>query len=221
MSILQRVDNLLKDQLTQGPLSGTHIPVTFDTPDQQWTARRSGPCVNVFLHTVEEDTTRRGTGTVSIVDEDGTVVGYQNPDRHFTLAYLITVWAQTVSDEHHLLGRLLQWCAATEELTLPPPPHDTAPGARHHITVRLRGNSGSPSEESSGTRIWSTLGTPARPALELTLTVPLPQQPTPASPAPAHGATLRAAQFPARHQTAATQPPRRPARPQRRVEEVE
>lgn len=49
MSVVQHVDDILRAQLCQGPLKGTRIPVTFDTPGPQWVAHCDSPCVNLFL----------------------------------------------------------------------------------------------------------------------------------------------------------------------------
>lgn len=216
MSVVQHVDDILRELLRRGPLEGTRIPVTLDTPGPEWAAHRDGPCVNIFLHAVEEDATRCQSGDIGIVDEDGAVIGYRKPPRYFTLSYLVTVWAQSVADEHRVLGRLLEWCADTEELLAPE--HD---GRR--FTMRLRGCGGPEGEGSVAARVWSALGTPPRPALDLVVTVPLERRATEAAPAPVHGAALRIRRLP----PSAEQTPRRedapdrgPGRPRRNVKEV-
>ncbi|MFF4409947.1 DUF4255 domain-containing protein [Streptomyces sp. NPDC001262] len=213
MSVVQRVDDALKEGLGRGPLSGSRIPVTFDTPGSEWSARRSGPCVNVFLHSVEEDAQRTQTGRIGVVDEEGTVIGYRRPPRYFVLSYLVTVWAQTVADEHRLLGRLLEWCAVTEELALPQDGFGPQPD---RLGLRVRATGGE-SSETPASRVWSSLGTPARPGLDLVVTVPLEREPIGTGPAPVHGLALRTGRLPARPED---DPAPRSARPRRRVEEV-
>lgn len=217
MSVVQHVDDLLRELLHQGPLEGTRIPVTFETPGPQWAAHRDSPCVNIFLHTLEEDATRSQSGDIGIVDEDGAVIGYRKPPRYFALSYLVTVWAQTVADEHRVLGGLLEWCADTEELL--PPEHD---GRR--FTMRLRGCAGPESEGGVAARVWSALGTPPRPALDLVVTVPLERRATEAVPAPVRGATLRFRRLsPSEGETGPRgedSSDRGPGRPRRNVKEV-
>ncbi|MBH1939190.1 DUF4255 domain-containing protein [Streptomyces sp. AV19] len=215
MNIVQQVDTALKNGLLQGPLQGAGISVAFDTPDSAWIARRTGPCVNAFLHSVDEDHSRAQAGNIGVVDEEGNVVGYRRPPRHFRLSYLVTVWAQSVQDEHRMLGRLLEWCAETEELTLPE-------GGNRRLTLRLRGTGKEKlvTEDNPAARLWTTLSIPTRPALDLLITVPLERQTTEAMPAPTRGAALRARQLSTHGNRPVSRPQGRPGRPGRNVTEI-
>lgn len=235
MSVVQWVDETLKNELTRGPLRASAVPVSFDTPDSDWAARRSGPCVNLFLYGIEEDSSRNQSGGVSVIDEQGTVIGYGSPPRYFRLTYLVSVWAQSVQDEHRMLGSLLEWCVRTDELVADP----RRPGDLSRVAVNLQETDGG--SESAASRLWSSLGTPARPVLDLAVTVPLRKPDERSSPAPAKGMGLRARQLDgfvapgrnedtARHTAAPdsgpsgpdTGPRTRPGpgRPRRKVEEI-
>ncbi|MFF4606425.1 DUF4255 domain-containing protein [Streptomyces sp. NPDC001339] len=230
MSVVHRVDETLKEGLLRGPLRGAHVQVLFETPDSDWAARRSGPCVNVFLYGIEEDSSRSQSGGVSVIDEQGAVVGYGAPPRFFRLTYLVSVWAQSVQDEHRMLGTLLEWCVRTEELTLTPAGSGSgaAPGSGSgsaggadggtRLSLGLRETP--PGAESAASRLWSSLGTPARPVLDLVVTVPLGRPVQDTGPAPAMGLALRARQLPDTEQPAgdpASAPPAsEPGRPVRR-----
>ncbi|WP_328667223.1 DUF4255 domain-containing protein [Streptomyces sp. NBC_00322] len=190
MSLVQQVDETLRAELMRGPLRGTNIQLSFDTPDADWAARRSGPCVNLFLYGVEEDTSRSQSGGVTVLDEQGTVIGNTGPPRYFRLTYLVSVWAQSAQDEHGVLGTLLEWCVCTEELVAHAPPGGNGGSRRLSLGLREAGDT----PETTASRLWPTLGISARPALDLAVTVPVSRPTEESGPAPAKGMHLRARQ---------------------------
>lgn len=214
MSIVQHVDDTLEKELRHGPLHGVNARIDFETPDSDWAARRSGLCVNLFLHSVEEDVVQRQSGDSSVIDEHGVVVAYRHPTRFFRLGYALTVWARSPRDEHRLLGTLLEWCVATEQLS----PY---PGAGPLVLKLRETREGA---EPLTAKLWSALGTPPRPALDLLVTVPVARPSTVVGTEPVGGLTLRAARLDP--PTAPEERPVRPARPQgarrprRNVEEI-
>ncbi|MFZ3475137.1 DUF4255 domain-containing protein [Streptomyces sp. 4.24] len=170
MSIVQHVDDTLERELRAGPLRGVAAEIAFETPNSDWAARRSGLCLNLFLHNIEEDTKRRQAGDTNVIDENGVVVGRSKPARTFRLAYAMTVWGHSPRDEHQLLGTLLEWCVATEQLTPTPSPH-AGSSLSERPTLHLRDVP--EGAESPVAKLWSGLGTPARPVLDLLVTVPV------------------------------------------------
>lgn len=216
MSIVQHVDDTLEKELRRGPLHSVNAQVVFETPNSDWSARRSGLCVNLFLHSIEEDTTQRQTGDSSVIDEHGVVVGYHRPARHFRLGYALTVWGQSPRDEHRLLGTLLEWCVATERLT-PYPGLSAGP-----LSLKLRETP--EGAEPLATKLWSSLGTPARPVLDLMVTVPVTRPGATVETEPVKGLTLRAARLDPpvtpEDPPAPAPRPRGTRRPRRNVEEI-
>ncbi|MEC4017983.1 DUF4255 domain-containing protein [Streptomyces sp. H27-D2] len=214
MSVVQQVDETLKKELLSGPLRAANVQVSFETPDSDWAARRSGPCVNVFLYGIEEDSSRSQSGGGSVIDEEGTVVGRSRPPRFFRLAYLVSVWAQSVQDEHRMLGVLLEWCVCTGELIST----GTADGGKRRLSLGLRETA--VGAESASSRLWPGLGTAPRPVVDLLVTVPISEPTEEAGPAPGKGMALRARQLLVSQ--AHDQPLERagPARPRRNVEEI-
>lgn len=211
MSIVRHVDETLEKELRQGPLKGVHTEIAFETPNSDWAARRSGLCVNVFLHSLEEDGSQRQAGEISVVDEQGVVVGHEQPTRYFRLGYALTVWGQSPRDEHSMLGTLLEWCVRTEHLT--PAPGPTVPGP---LTLKLRETP--EGVESPAQKLWSGLGTPARPVLDLLITVPLTRPGTTVTTPPIRDLALRT-----RHLDGAQARRNRPGRPsglRRNIEEI-
>ncbi|MCL6302594.1 DUF4255 domain-containing protein [Streptomyces kronopolitis] len=190
MSVVHQVDDSLRAELQRGPLQAADIQVSFDTPDADWAARRAGPCVNLFLYGIEEDAARSQSGDVSIVDAQGTVVGYAGPPRYFRLTYLVSVWAQSVQDEHQLLGTLLEWCVRTEELMVHASSSLDGTGTSSRLALRLR--EAGDATEAVASRLWSSLGIAARPALDLAVTIPLSKPLEEVGPAPVEGMRLMA-----------------------------
>ncbi|MFD9635071.1 Pvc16 family protein [Streptomyces violascens] len=215
MNIVQRVDDTFEKELRQGPLRGVNAQIVFETPNSDWAARRSGLCVNLFLHSVEEDVAQRQSGETSIIDENGVVVGYTPPARFFKLGYALTVWGHSPRDEHLLFGTLLEWCVATEQLT-PQSSKPTSP-----LTLKLRETP--EGSEPMAMKLWPSLGTPARPVLDLLVTIPVSKPGTKVETEPIRSVTLRARTMepPAPEDTPFRPPrPRGTARPRRRVEEI-
>lgn len=184
MNVVQQADRSLETELLRGPLRGVNAPVVFETPDADWAARRSGPCVNAFLYGVEEDVPRRQTGESSIIDEEGVVVGYNSPKRFFRLGYALTVWGTSPREEHRVLGALLEWCVCTDKLA---PSGDGIAGGG--LPVKLRENT--LGTQSPVSRLWTGLGTAARPVLDLIVTVPVGLPGSAVGTEPVRGLTLR------------------------------
>ncbi|MEU2834778.1 Pvc16 family protein [Streptomyces lavendulae] len=216
MSIVQQIDDALERQLLQGPLRGINAQVSFDPPTADWAARRSGPCLNAFLYGLEEDLSQRQSGELSVIDEQGVVIGYDRPSRFFTLGYALTVWGDNPRDEHRMLGTLLEWAVATDHLV--PNPSSRSTGL---LALNLRENH--TGTESPAAKIWLGLGPAARPILDLLVTVPVTGPGTPVTTEPVSGLALRAARL---DPPLSEERPRRPprprgtARPHRYIEEI-
>ncbi|MFE3553436.1 DUF4255 domain-containing protein [Streptomyces sp. NPDC059193] len=221
MSIVQHVDETLERELRAGPLSGVNAEIAFETPNSDWAARRSGLCLNLFLHSIEEDTAKRQAGDTNVIDENGVVVGRSKPPRSFRLGYAMTVWGHSPRDEHRLLGTLLEWCVATERLT-PAPSVYGGTSLLERPTLHLR--EVPDGAESPASKLWSGLGTPARPVLDLLVTVPVSPPGTKVTTEPIREFGLRAATLdppivPPEPRPRAPRP-RGTARPRRNVEEL-
>ncbi|MFZ3475678.1 DUF4255 domain-containing protein [Streptomyces sp. 4.24] len=221
MSIVQHVDDTLERELRAGPLSGVNAEIAFETPNSDWAARRSGLCLNLFLHSIEEDMKKRQAGDTNVIDENGIVIGRSKPARSFRLGYAMTVWGHSPRDEHRLLGTLLEWCVATERLTPAPSLYAGTPLVERP-TLELR--EVPDGAESPAAKLWSGLGTPARPVLDLLVTVPVSPPGTKVATAPIREFGLRAATLDP--PVVPPEPPHRPprprgtARPRRNVEEI-
>ncbi|MGW5119665.1 DUF4255 domain-containing protein [Streptomyces noursei] len=221
MSIVQHVDDTLERELRAGPLRGVNAEIAFETPNSDWAARRSGLCLNLFLHSIEEDVKRRQSGDSSIIDEHGVIVGYNRPTRYFHLSYALTVWGHSPRDEHRLLGTLLEWTVATHHLV------PTSGAATHAVPsgpLDLKLRETPQGAEAPAAKLWSALGTPARPVLDLLVTAPVTRPSTTVTTPPIRDFGLRATHVdpPVTTVDHPHRPPRPrgTARPRRNIEEV-
>ncbi|MFL5677012.1 MAG: DUF4255 domain-containing protein, partial [Chloroflexota bacterium] len=105
--MIHDVDQLLDRLVRKEALNGSSVELVFDAPTKDWVARRSGPCVNLYLYDIREDLQRRVPIWEDARGSDGTVNGRKQPPRRFRLAYLVTAWTQRPEDEHRLLSSLL------------------------------------------------------------------------------------------------------------------
>jgi len=91
--------------------------VRFEAPDPRWAAHPPEPCfVDLFLHSVRQDTRGRESGWSDVRDGDGRVVGRRPAAQYYRFSYLVTAWAgasaqEGVAAEHETLGLLLNGCA--------------------------------------------------------------------------------------------------------------
>ncbi len=57
--VIQDVDQLLEKLVKKEALNGSSVELVFEAPTKDWVARRSGPCVNLYLYDIREDLQRR------------------------------------------------------------------------------------------------------------------------------------------------------------------
>ncbi len=167
--MIQDVDQLLERLVKQEALSGSSVELEFDAPTKDWVARRSGPCVNLYLYDIREDLQRRVPTWEDARGTDGTVSGRRQPPRRFRLAYLVTAWTQRPEDEHRLLSSLLVCMLRNPMLK----PGDLG-GALDETDLPVYIEVGQPeSQERSLADIWTALGGELKPSLDVVVTAPI------------------------------------------------
>jgi len=91
--------------------------IDFGSPDALAADRpRRRPLVNLFLHTVEEDTSGLAAADVRLRDPDGRIRSALLPTRRYAVTYEVTAWAADVTEEHRLLGAVLSAHAGRDTL---------------------------------------------------------------------------------------------------------
>lgn len=99
-------ESIKKLVITKGELAPSQVDVEFEAPDREWSASISKPTVNIYLYDIRENHQLRGTEWVINHNSDGTATRKKSPSR-IDISYLITVWANDVSDEHRLLWHVM------------------------------------------------------------------------------------------------------------------
>jgi hypothetical protein len=186
--VIHEVDEVLKDLLGGGALTGSGIDVSFEAPTRDWAARRNAPVVNAYLYDIREDVARRQRGQAAVRDERDVVVRRRQPPRWFRLSYLVTAWTKTPQDEHRLLSAVLANLIPREII-----PAGELPGALGALGLAVPVNvAGVQTESRSLAEIWSALGGELKPSLDLVVTAPFPAYPEyDAGPPVTEGAVVR------------------------------
>src|SRR5436190_11948445 len=96
--MLTYVDESLESYLRATvPLSASDIDVSFDVPNDEWSAKLTRPTVNLHLWDVRRSVTRSVTG-VEHVERDGVQFRRLALPR-VELRYFVTVWSSDARDE--------------------------------------------------------------------------------------------------------------------------
>jgi hypothetical protein len=167
--VIHDVDQLLERLVRRDALNGSAVDLVFDAPTKDWVARRSGPCVNLYLYDIREDLQRRVPIWEDSRAADGTVNGRRQPPRRFRLAYLVTAWTQRPEDEHRLLSSLLL-CMLRNPMLKPGDLGGSLDAADLPVYIEV----GQPeTQERSLADIWSALGGELKPSLDVVVTAPV------------------------------------------------
>lgn len=187
--MIHEVDEAIRRLLADGGVPGGGGELVFDAPTREWTARRTGPTVNVFLYDIREDLSRRRSGTAEEHDDAGMITGWRDPPRWYQLSYLVTAWTNRPADEHRLLSEALTCLSRTDSLV---PRWLTGTLAELGLSIPLE-TAGPVSEGRAATDVWSALGGELKPAIDLRVTAPLAGQRIPAGPPVTEGIVVRTA----------------------------
>ncbi len=164
------LDETIKQLLVKnGDLNTSEIDIAFDVPDREWSASVSKPTVNLYLYDVRENLALRGTEwTVQTSSNGNSATRRKNPSR-IDLSYLVTVWANSVEDQHRLLWRVLATL-----FRYPTLPQESLLGSLagqnyliHTTTAQPDGLFGSLSD------FWATLDSGIKPSINYVVTLPL------------------------------------------------
>lgn len=167
--MITEIDDALRS-LLRAHLTGdaSEVEIAFDQPDEEWASRQNGPTVNLYLYDVSENLARREMMYEAIRDESGRVVERRPPPRRFDLAYLVSAWTQRAEDEHRLVDTLLSTLLSYEVI---PDEHLDASLRDHPLPIRLVAGRPRP-DERKATDIWSAVGGPLKPSIDLLVTTP-------------------------------------------------
>jgi Pvc16 N-terminal domain len=165
--MISDIDASLTTMFKAEALSGGEADVVFDAPTTDWSARRSGPAVNVFLYDIREDPARRDIGATVTRDHTGRITGRKVGLRYYRLSYLISAWTKRPEDEHRLLGQLLEMLLEVDRI---PPKYLKGRFTQETIILQLAQATGA---EKSMSELWGALGGELKPSLDLIAIVPM------------------------------------------------
>jgi hypothetical protein len=166
-TVIHDVDETLRALVRRDALTGTDVDVVFDAPTKDWSVRRTGPTVDLYLYDVREDLRRRQSG-ISDQHVNGRVTARVQPPRWFKLSYLVTAWTQRPEDEHRLLSALVRCFLRADRL-----PPDLLAGSLANLGESLPVTCAlPPPEDRALSDVWSALGGELKPSLDLVVYAP-------------------------------------------------
>ena len=132
--MIQDLDDTLKALLVrEARLEPGEVDIKFDMPSPDWSGRLSRPTVNLYLYDVRENLELRSNDLYLTRNEERTAGTQRRAPTRVDLSYMISVWAEFISDEHRLLGQIL-----TALLSHPLLPDDVLMGAMRNQPFPVR-----------------------------------------------------------------------------------
>jgi hypothetical protein len=185
--MIQDVDESLKELIRRDVVNGSNVEIAFDAPTTDWSSRRTGPAINLYLYDIQEDLDRRSVQYEEIRNERGVITERRMPPRKFRFSYLVTAWTQRPDDEHRLLGALLASFLRSDAL-----PDEVLSGGLRDAGEPIRATIALPlPKDRQLSDIWSALGGELKPALNLVVTTPIdPKRLLPVGPIVTGGPTI-------------------------------
>lgn len=166
--MIHDIDESLRELVKRDVVNGANVDVTFDAPTKDWSSRRTGPTLNLYLYDIQEDMQRRAVQFEEVRNERGTVVDRRMLPRKFRLSYLVTAWTQRPEDEHRLLSAMMGCFLRAEAL-----PKELLQGSAVEAEEPIRTTIGLPlPKDRQLSDIWTALGGELKPALDLVVTAP-------------------------------------------------
>ncbi len=171
--MISDLDNSIRTFLIkEGGFNPSEIDISFDIPNQEWSARLSRPTLNCYLFDVRQNRQMRTEG--ERLTRRGTERVWSKPPLLYDLTYLLTAWTQSAEDEHRLLWHALQIFVRFNTL-----PAAHLQGALRDLASPVAINVGEPEGvlRSPG-EFWSALGNQLKPSLSCLTTLPVERSAT-------------------------------------------
>lgn len=144
------------------------VDVTFEVPDQEWSASISRPTVNIYLYDLRENHQLRSYEWTVEKNEDRTATKKKAPLRS-DISYLVTVWTKHVQDEHRLLGRLL--VALSRHPIIP---QEVLQGELKGLEYSIYASTAQPDGLfKNPADFWSALDNRIKPSINYVITIPV------------------------------------------------
>ncbi|MGW7578581.1 DUF4255 domain-containing protein [Streptomyces sp. NPDC054765] len=176
-AMIQLVDEALAARVCDNVPGLPSEAIDFQPPthDRGMGETTGAEAVGIYLYDIREDLDRRQTGMVHGYAPDPAAPGGEkkveahDPPRYVRLSYLITAWAPDARIVHRMLGQLLIGFAQSRPFPIP------LPGEQEDKALPALLDIGHPpAEDRALTELWSAVGHTLIPALNVTVTLPLP-----------------------------------------------
>jgi hypothetical protein len=162
------VDESLRALLRRDAVDGADVEISFEAPTKDWSTRRQGPTLSVYLYDIREDLERRTRQPEQHRDERGVVVGRRLPPRYFKLSYLVTAWTQRPEDDHRLLAVVLAPLLRSDAL-----PPEILQGTLEDVTDPVKVTVAlPPPKDRALSDVWTALGGELKPSLDVVVSAP-------------------------------------------------
>jgi len=162
-TVIDEIDEALRAFLT--PALPDRTAIGFEPPTAEWSAGVKGPTLNLFLGPVSENGEGRTGDWDDVRDEQGRLVGRRPPVRRFDLAYHVSAWGGTTTEQHGLLGAVLAALPVYDSI---PAEHLSPALQEYDLPLRLR-----VADTGAGPDLWQSLGQLARASFTLVVTAPV------------------------------------------------
>lgn len=140
---------LLERELARHGFDG--VAISFDAPSRDWSAKLTGPAVDLFLYDLREAGSRAElTPAERRADGQATVTA---PPLRLELSYAVTAWTKAVEDEHRLLSQVVAILHSYRRL---PPELLTGPIAGNPRLGEAETSVGRPREGKAD--FWTSVG---------------------------------------------------------------
>jgi hypothetical protein len=147
----------------------SEVAVYFDQPTQRWKERLGNqPSINLFLYDVRENHILRQHQWQEQLPETDHHTGRRQKRTPFRVdcTYILTVWANTPEDEHHLLSECMMAL-----FRYPVLPDDVLQGVLTEQPFEIATRLASHDKLTNPAELWSALDNQLRPSITYTVTV--------------------------------------------------
>ncbi len=167
--MIGNLDETIKQLLLkEGAFDPAEVDISFEAPNQEWSASISKPTINAYLYDIRENHQLRSYDWTMSRNQDRTATRKKVPIRG-DLSYLITAWTKHVEDEHSLLGRLLVVLSRHQIL-----PEDVLQGELKKLDIPIHATTAQPDGIfKNPADFWSALDNPIKPSINYVVTVPV------------------------------------------------
>jgi transposase len=166
--MLLTIQNILRNLLYErGKINEQEVAIIFEAPTRERLERLWQPAVSLFLYAIHENVELRQSSYRTVAADNGRAERRPLP-RRFDLRYMVSAISSEVEDEQQLLWRVL-----TTLVRYPQVPEELLPAELRALAVPLVSKLAQEDDSGQLIALWNSLGSPPRPALAYTLTVPV------------------------------------------------